>query len=91
MRTIQGCGISLVIAESFARIFFRNSINLGLPAIEAKIEAPEGTVLNVDMEKGNIRWDSGEAEFQKYPPFLKKIVDSGGIINYAKEGLIRQK
>ncbi len=91
VKTIQGCGISLVIAESFARIFFRNSINLGLPVIEAKIEAPEGTILNVDMERGRIHWDSGESEFQKYPPFLKKIVDSGSIINYAKEVLIRQK
>lgn len=91
VRAIQGCGISVVIAQSFARIFFRNSINLGLPVIEADMDVAEGTTLTVNMDEGKIRNGPTETEFEKYPEFLKKIVDSGSIINYAREELLRKK
>jgi len=91
VRAIQGCGVSLVIAKSFARIFFRNSINLGLPVIEADISVVEGAEVSVDMEKGTIAHGPETTKFEKYPEFLKKIVDSGSIINYAKEELLRQQ
>lgn len=91
VRAIQGCGVSVVIAQSFARIFFRNSINLGLPVIEADIDANEGSTVTVKMEEGVIQQGSSETTFEKYPDFLKKIVDSGSIINYAKEELLRKK
>lgn len=91
VRAIQGCGVSLVIAKSFARIFFRNSINLGLPVIEADIDVHEGSEVAVDMEKGTIEHGNETTDFEKYPEFLKKIVDSGSIINYAREELSRQQ
>ena len=85
---IKGCGISAVIAESFARIFYRNATNVGVPLLEAPgvseiIE--EGEEIEVDMEKGLIISQSGkEIEFKKLPPFMLEILESGGLINYLK-------
>ncbi len=91
VRAIQGCGISLVVAESFARIFFRNSINLGLPVIEAKISIEQGSSISVDMEEGVIEHGGQQTRFEKYPEFLRKIVESGSIINYAREEILRKQ
>ena len=84
---IKAAGVSCVIAESFARIFFRNSINIGLPIIES-VEAARvidaGDTVSVDTEKGIVR-DLGkkkEFKFEKYPPFMQKIVSSDGLMNY---------
>ena len=86
---IKGCGISAVIAESFARIFYRNATNVGVPLLEAPgisqvIE--DGEEIMVDMEKGIIISESGnEYEFKKLPPLMLEILESGGLINYLKE------
>ena len=86
---IKGCGISAVIAESFARIFYRNATNVGVPLLEAPgvselIE--DGEEIEVDMENGIIKSKSGkECEFKKLPPFMLEILESGGLINYLKE------
>lgn len=86
---IKGCGISAVIAESFARIFYRNATNVGVPLLEAPgisqvIE--DGEEIKVDMEKGIIISESGEEyEFKKLPPFMLEILESGGLINYLKK------
>ncbi|MCM8819085.1 MAG: 3-isopropylmalate dehydratase small subunit [Candidatus Omnitrophica bacterium] len=92
---IKGCGIRVVIAKSFARIFFRNSINIGLPLIELKQadEINEGDVIEVDFTKGLIKNLStgGKYKFKEYPPFLQKIVESGGLINLAKKYIKEQK
>ena len=86
---IKGCGISAVIAESFARIFYRNATNVGVPLLEAPgvselIE--DGEEIEVDMENGIIKSESGkECEFKKLPPFMLEILESGGLINYLKE------
>ena len=85
---IKGCGISAVIAESFARIFYRNATNVGVPLLEAPgvselIE--DGEEIEVDMENGLIISESGkEIEFKKLPPFMLEILESGGLINYLK-------
>ena len=85
---IKGCGISAVIAESFARIFYRNATNVGVPLLEAPgvseiIE--DGEEIDVDMEKGLIISESGKKiEFKKLPPFMLEILESGGLINYLK-------
>ena len=68
---IKGCGISAVIAESFARIFYRNATNVGVPLLEA----PGVSELIEDGE---------EIEFKKLPPFMLEILESGGLINYLK-------
>lgn len=80
-------GITAVVAESFARIFYRNSINLGLVLVEAKIEAGEGDVLSIDVERGIVRNDTTGKEwtFPQYPPYIRELISSGGLMNRIKE------
>lgn len=86
---IKGCGISVVIAKSFARIFFRNSINIGLPLIELKEvdEINENDEIEVDFKRGTIKnLKNGKVyNFEKYPDFLQKIIESGGLMEFAKK------
>ena len=87
--SIKGCGVSVVIARSFARIFFRNSINIGLPLIEIKEvdEINEGNELEIDFEKGEIKniTTGKKYRFQQYPEFLQKIINSGGLMSFVKK------
>ena len=84
---IKAAGVSCVIAETFARIFYRNSINICLPIIECK-EASEkikaGDVVSVNFDTGIITDETtGESfEGQAFPPFMQKIIDSEGLVNY---------
>ncbi|MCX7832426.1 MAG: 3-isopropylmalate dehydratase small subunit [Actinobacteria bacterium] len=89
---IKGAGISAVVAESFARIFLRNSINIGLTVVEAPgitnfVE--DGDEIEIDLENGKIRnlTRDREMNFQPLPSFLKQIIDAGGLIEFAKERL----
>jgi len=89
---LKGAGVSCVIAETFARIFFRNAINIGLPILEcpeavAGIEM--GNIVAVDLSKGMIRnVDSGEVFYASpYPPFLMEIIGAGGLIPYTRQRL----
>jgi 3-isopropylmalate dehydratase small subunit len=83
---IKASGISCVIAESFARIFSRNSINIGLPIIESK-EAAERIrakdVILVDTNAGLIKNVTRKEKyrFEKYPPFMQRIIRAGGLMN----------
>ena len=88
-RALLGAGVSCVIAESFARIFFRNAINIGLPVIEAAIEAVEGETVSVDLEAGAITNESTgkRYEFKSYPPFVMMLVEKGGLMAYTREML----
>ncbi len=81
-------GFSCIIAESFARIFYRNSMNIGLLLVECKVEASEGDIMSVDIEKGVVKnvTTGKEYKFQKYPPFINDLMKSGGLINMVKEG-----
>jgi 3-isopropylmalate/(R)-2-methylmalate dehydratase small subunit len=86
---LQGAGIGAVIAESFARIFYRNATNLGIsllevPGINEVLE--EGEEVEVDMEKGMIISGSGEEfRFKKLPSVMLGILEKGGLIPYLKE------
>jgi 3-isopropylmalate/(R)-2-methylmalate dehydratase small subunit len=89
---LKGAGIRCVVAESFARIFYRNSINIGLPILECP-EAVAGTeagqVLEVDLAQGTIKnVDTGQV-FQAgaYPDFLMAIINAGGLIPYTRHKL----
>jgi 3-isopropylmalate/(R)-2-methylmalate dehydratase small subunit len=89
---IKGLGLSLVIAESFARIFFRNSINIGLPILEcpeAAQAARQGDQLEVDLDKGEIRnLTQGKTyKAQPFPEFMQQIVNAGGLMPYVKKRL----
>lgn len=80
---IKAAGVSCVIAESFARIFFRNSINIGLPIVEcpeASKRIRAGDTVTVDTIKGAIRnlTRKESYEFEKYPTFMQKIIKAGG-------------
>jgi 3-isopropylmalate dehydratase small subunit len=88
-RALMGAGVSCVVAESFARIFFRNSINIGLPLVEAKLDAKDGDKVTVDLEKGVVRNETTgqEARFASYPPFVMMLMEKGGLIPYTKEML----
>lgn len=87
---IKENGISVVIAKSFARIFYRNALNIGLPIIEAEIEAFEGDELSVDFDEGIIKnlTTGSQVEFEPFPPFLQKIISAGGLLNAINEGEI---
>lgn len=88
-RALLGAGVSCVVAESFARIFFRNSINIGLPLIEARLDASAGDVITVELEKGKARNErtGQEVSFKAYPPFIMTLVNKGGLVPYTKEML----
>lgn len=83
--SIKAAGVSCVIAESFARIFFRNSINIGLPIIESK-EASErikaGDTVSVDTHSGVIKDLTTKETFkiEKYPAFMEKLIKAGGLM-----------
>jgi 3-isopropylmalate/(R)-2-methylmalate dehydratase small subunit len=87
---IKGAGISAVVAESFARIFYRNSINVGLPLIEVKDiskHVSERDELEIDMEKGVLKnlTTGEEFEIKGLPEFMVEILDEGGLIPYLKD------
>lgn len=82
---IKASGISCVIACTFARIFFRNAINIGLPILEceeAVKNTDAGDVLEVDLASGVITNVTKGAKFQAepFPPFMQRIIDAGGLI-----------
>ena len=85
---LKGVGVSAVIAESFARIFYRNATNVGVPLLEAPgitniVENEEE--IEVDMENGIITNKNGESiKFKKLPPFMLEILEQGGLIEYLK-------
>jgi len=89
---IKESGISLIIAESFARIFFRNAINIGLPiveCVEASRDLKSGDVAEVDFDKGLLR-NVTQGKKYKIPPFdkaIQSIIDAGGLLELiAKNG-----
>ena len=85
---LKGVGVSAVIAESFARIFYRNATNVGVPLLEAPgiTEIVEdGEEIEVDMEEGIITTSNGKSiTFKKLPPFMLEILNQGGLIEYLK-------
>ena len=79
-------GFSCIIAESFARIFYRNSMNIGLLLIECNADVKEGDIVTVDPDNGKVLADGKEYTFPEYPPFISELVKAGGLVNLAKEG-----
>lgn len=84
---IKACGVSCVIAETFARIFYRNAINIGLPIIECPeaakaIEA--GDEVEIDFDSGMIYDKTKGTEYagQAFPEFMQKIIEAEGLVNY---------
>lgn len=88
-RALIGCGIACVIAKSFARIFYRNSINIGLPLVECDVQANEGDSVEVDFKKGVVKnLNAGDVfHFKPLPGFLLKLMAEGGLVAYTKKKL----
>ncbi len=86
---IAALGIPVVIAKSFARIFYRNSFNKGLALLEADIydKVKEGDVLEVDLASGAIKGSGFEVDAKPIPPFMLELIHTGGLINYLKKKL----
>ena len=89
---IKAAGVSCVIARSFARIFFRNAINIGLPLLESgeAVDSTEpGDVLEVDLESGQITNVIRNRTFtsEPYPDFMMGIVNAGGLVEYTRKKL----
>ena len=93
---IKACGISCVIAASFARIFFRNAINIGLPLLECEAAADNikaGDNLEVDLSTGKIKNITSGREFtaRPYPEFMARLISAGGLIEHTKKRLATRR
>ena len=82
---LKHAGISCVVAESFARIFFRNAVNVGLPIIEAKVECLEGDTIEIDLGKGVVKNKNKIFTGTKLPGFLREILADGGLVEHRKK------
>lgn len=86
---IKACGIKVVIAESFARIFYRNALNIGLPIMEcpaAVAGISQGDEIEVNIETGIIQNLTTQQQYQaaSFPPFMQELIYAGGLIPYVK-------
>lgn len=91
---IKASGVNLVIAKSFARIFYRNAINIGLPIVECPEAAEaiaEDDLVSADLERGVLKDETTGAVFQiePFPPFIQKIIENGGLVPSIQNGSIR--
>ena len=91
---IQASGVSLVIAKSFARIFYRNSINIGLAILECPeaVDAiSDGDVVEADMDARIIynRTTGEQFKTQPFPPFIQTIIENGGLVESIRKGAIK--
>lgn len=87
---LKAAGVSAVIARSFARIFYRNAVNIGLPILECQEAADEikqGDKIEVNLAKGEIKNLSSKMIYnaQPFPAFMQKLIKAGGLINYLKK------
>jgi len=92
---IKAAGVACVIAESFARIFFRNAFNMGLPificeGLSRKVQ--DGDVIHVDGDTGEIAIEGNEERFNvaPIPPFMQGLIEDGGLMAYVKKKLASQ-
>lgn len=88
---IKASGISCVIAESFARIFFRNSLNIGLPILECPEAAKDieaGEVVSINFDTGVITNETKNKTYQAaaFPPFMQELINAGGLVKYIASG-----
>ena len=93
---IKAVGISCIIARSFARIFFRNAINIGLPLLEceeAVDKTDAGDILEIDLSRGKIKNLNKGVTFtaKTYPDFMAELISAGGLIEYTRRRLASRK
>jgi 3-isopropylmalate/(R)-2-methylmalate dehydratase small subunit len=93
---IKGAGVSCVVARSFARIFYRNAVNVGLPILEcpaAVEDADRGHCLEIDLAAGHVHnlTTGGVYQAEPYPPFMMDIIHAGGLIAYTRKRIQEYK
>ncbi len=93
---LKAIGVSAVIAKNFARIFYRNGINIGLPLVECPEcvdNAQAGDVLEVDLEKGEIKNLTNGKSFKAapYPEFMSELIAAGGLIEYTRKRIAARR
>ena len=92
---LKAAGVAAVVAPSFARIFYRNAFNMGLPIFELpeSLEIKEGEEISIDLDNGKIRNNTTNKtyDFIAIPPFMQELIASGGLINYAKAEMVKGK
>ncbi len=90
---IKEAGISVIIAKSFARIFYRNAFNIGLPLVESEEAADafsEGDIVSVDLNSGELAKNGKHFIAKPIPDFMREIIQAGGLVDYIKKkGLAR--
>lgn len=81
---LKHAGVAAVVAKSFARIFYRNAINIGLPVITADVEAGEGDIMSIDLEKGIIlnKTTNKSFEIEPFDQFMLNILNNGGLVKH---------
>ncbi len=94
--SIKYLGISCVIASTFARIFFRNALNIGLPILECEEAANSirpGDTVRVDFSTGEITDETTGQSFraEPFPPFMQKLIACGGLVNYSRDKIAARK
>ncbi len=82
---LKHAGIACIVAESFARIFFRNAINVGLPIIEANIDCEEEDIIEIDFENGDVKNKEKNFKGTRLPDFLREILVDGGLVGHRKK------
>jgi methanogen homoaconitase small subunit len=82
---LKHAGIVCIVAESFARIFFRNAINVGLPIIEAKVDCEEGDIIEIDLGEGLVKNKDRSYQGTRLPDFLREILVDGGLVEHRKK------
>ncbi|WP_428024966.1 3-isopropylmalate dehydratase small subunit [Arcobacter sp.] len=92
---LKAAGVAAVVAPSFARIFYRNAFNMGLPIFELpeSLEIKEGEEISIDLDNGEITNNTQNKtyKFTAIPPFMQELIASGGLINYAKAEMNKDK
>ncbi len=83
---LKAAGVSAVVAKSFARIFYRNAFNMGLPIFELSETdtIKEGDTISISMESGEVQNGATVYKFTPIPPFMQELLACGGLMNYAK-------
>jgi len=85
---IKEAGITAILAKRFARIFYRNGFNIGLPLIEVDTDKiAEGDTLDIDLDRGSVRNTTKniELKIKPLPPFMQELLKEGGLVNYIKK------
>jgi 3-isopropylmalate/(R)-2-methylmalate dehydratase small subunit len=92
---LKAAGVAAVVAPSFARIFYRNAFNMGLPIFELpeSLEIKEGEEISIDLDNGEITNNTQNKtyRFTAIPPFMQELIQTGGLINYAKAEMSKEK